>query len=593
MKTEWRFSSRVTGFVTAGLVILITCPAFLAELPQETKEQQNQRMQWWQEARFGMFIHWGLYSIPSGTWQGKKFQGGGEDILTTAKIPLQEYTALAKQFNPKKFNAKEWVSIAKNTGMKYIVMTAKYRDGFCLFDSSFTNFDIKATPFKRDIMKELANECRKQGIKICWYYSVMDWYHPDYLPRGEEKIRPWDARPKDKADFNRYMEYLKSQVNELLTKYGDIGVFWFDGSWEHSEKELRSDEIISTLRRLNPKIIINDRLGIPQDFSIYDQESPPAGNPGRHWEWCMTMNETWGYKSTDMKWKSSKTLIRTLVNAASKGGNYLLNISPTAEGAIPEASVVRLDTTGRWMAKNSESIYGTAASPFKKLPWGCCTAKPGKLYLHVFDWPQRELNVPGLNNTIKNTYILADPKKIPLKTSRIEDTIYIKVPSRAPDTSDTVIVMEIEGEPKVATVPVKANQSGILELNANDADLHGNTIKMEYKSDDFIPTIGQWSNENDTVAWPIETGKAGDFTITMTYSCPEASAGSEIRIIAGDQELLYSIESTPSWDAYTVFEAGKIRFPKAGKYEIWIKPVKIAKDSVMNLRKVEIKSIER
>ena len=431
----------------------------------ESKAAKDARMKWWRQGRFGMFIHWGLYATPAGQWQGKEIGGIGEWIMHRAQIPVDQYEPLAGQFNPVKFNAKEWVKIAKNAGMKYIVITSKHHDGFCLFDSDLTDYDIMdATPFKRDIMKELADQCHRQGIKICWYHSIMDWHHPDYLPR-----RKWEKRPADGADYDRYVAYMKGQLKELVTNYGDIGILWFDGEWEKTWTHERGKDLYDYVRSLQDDIIINNRVdkgrkgmaGLTKkgefrgDYGTPEQEIPATGLPGVDWESCMTMNDTWGFKKNDHNWKSATTLIHNLVDIASKGGNFLLNVGPTAEGLIPAASVERLAAMGKWMDVNGESIYGSKASPFKKLPWGRCTQKKGKLYLHVFDWPKDSvLVVPGLKNKVKKAYLLAGAKGRSLPVSRKAEDVLIELPAKM-DSPATVIVLEIKGSAQVVDAAVR------------------------------------------------------------------------------------------------------------------------------------------
>jgi alpha-L-fucosidase len=412
-----------------------------------------------------MFIHWGLYATPAGQWQGKEIGGIGEWIMHRAHIPVDQYEPLAGQFNPVKFSAKEWVQIAKNAGMKYIVITSKHHDGFCLFDSDLTDYDIMdATPFKRDIMKELADECHRQGIKICWYHSIMDWHHPDYLPR-----RKWEKRPADNADYDRYVAYMKGQLKELVTNYGDIGILWFDGEWEKTWTHERGKDLYDYVRSLQDDIIINNRVdkgrkgmaGLTKkgefrgDYGTPEQEIPATGLPGVDWESCMTMNDTWGFKKNDHNWKSTTILIHNLVDIASKGGNFLLNVGPTAEGLIPAPSVERLAAMGKWMDVNGESIYGTAASPFKSLGWGRCTQKKGKLYLHVFDRPKDGvLVVPGLKNKVKKAYLLAGKKGRSLPVTRKAEDVLIEMPAKT-DSPATVIVLEIKGSAQVVDAAVR------------------------------------------------------------------------------------------------------------------------------------------
>ncbi|HCA80778.1 MAG TPA: hypothetical protein DEP53_13705 [Bacteroidetes bacterium] len=490
----------------------------------ESKVRQEQRMKWWTEARFGMFIHWGLYSIPAGEWKGSTDHA--EWIRTTARIPLQEYDKFVDQFNPVKFNAAEIVRMAKSGGMKYIVITSKHHDGFCLFDSKNTDFDVMSTPFKRDIMKELADACHKEGLKICWYHSIMDWHHPDYLPRRE-----WETgRPTTGADFDRYIEHMKSQLKELLSNYGEIGVLWFDGEWESTWNTKYGTDLYNYVRSLQPNIIINNRVGAGRsgmegftksgefagDFGTPEQEIPATGLPGVSWETCMTMNDHWGFNKHDQNWKSTEDLIRKLADIASKGGNFLLNIGPTAEGLFPQQAIERLGQMGAWMAVNGESIYDTKASPFKSLDWGRCTQKPieggFRLYLHVFDWPKNgKLIVPGILNEPKRAYLLADKEQLHLLVRRQEDALVIDLPSEPQDPINSVVVVDIRGNVDVTSPPEITAGAGIF-IDALDVLVKTDREKVDlkYTLDGSSPTTG-----SSVVTGPIKITT----TTTITARC--------------------------------------------------------------------------
>jgi len=443
------------------------------KIPDVTKpdKKSDNRLEWWQNARFGMFIHWGLYAVPAGEWNGKT--GYGEWIRSSAEIPLEVYDQLRPRFNPVKFDADAWVKMAFEAGMKYIVITSKHHDGFCMFDTKYTDFNIMTTPFKRDPMKELAAACKKYGLKFCFYHSIMDWHHPDYLPRRE-----WEKeRTTAGADFNRYVAYMKAQLKELLTNYGDIGVLWFDGEWENTWNEKYGKEIYNFVRALQPGILVNNRVGAGRldmegltregafggDFGTPEQQIPPTGLPGVAWETCMTMNDHWGYNKADKNFKTAKELIRMLTDIASKGGNYLLNVGPTAEGLIPDESVQLLKAIGAWMKINSQSVYGTQASPFRQTPWGRCTQKLSAtgtiLYLHMFNWPTNGvLKLDGVLNTPEKAYLLADPERNGLKITRLNDALLLSLPTTPPDTINSVIALFLRGKLDQADPPLFATE---------------------------------------------------------------------------------------------------------------------------------------
>jgi alpha-L-fucosidase len=418
----------------------------------ETPEQRDARMAWWRDARFGMFIHWGLYAVPAGEWNGRRTDNIGEWIMKNLRIPIAEYETLLPRFNPVRYDAREWVRIAKDAGVKYIVITSKHHDGFALFDSKVSDYDVMATAFKRDILKELAQACREAGIRLGFYHSILDWHHPD----AQGTAFP-DYEKVKNPNWSRYVEsYMKPQLQELVTGYGPVAVAWFDGDWVAEWSDDQGRALYAWLRGLKPDLIINNRIGAGRqgmkglskagtfggDFGTPEQEVPATGLPGVDWESCMTMNDTWGFKSLDHNWKSTETLVRTLVDIASKGGNLLLNVGPTAEGVIPAPSVERLAGIGRWLRVNGEAIYGTSASPRAAPAWGRITRKPGRLYLHVFDWPAGGTIELPLAAAPARAYLLADPARKPLGTKLANGVLTISLPSAAPDPIASVVALE-------------------------------------------------------------------------------------------------------------------------------------------------------
>lgn len=406
----------------------------------------DNKMQWWKEAKFGMFIHWGLYAVPSGKWADKT--NYGEWIMLSAKIPRAEYAKLAEKFNPTLFNAEEWVKLAKDAGQKYIVLTAKHHDGFALFKSGDPYNVVDATPFKRDVVKEYAEACRKHGIKMGLYYSqAQDWYHPGGAVWNNKE---WDSTHV--ADMNKYIdEVAVPQVKEILANYSDVAVLWWDtpvGMTKTMAKKL--DDVV----KLYPNLITNNRLGagFGGDLETPEQFIPATGFPGRNWEVCMTLNGNWGYNAYDERWKGTKEVVQMLVDIVSKGGNFLLNVGPNPYGLIPEVCQNTLRETGDWLKLNGEAVYGTDASPFPYLYWGRATRKGQKLYLHVFDWPKDGKLIVPMNTKIKSAVLLAAPK-LKLKISKLKGQVLIQLPSYAPDKNVSVVALEFDGEPNVLQAP--------------------------------------------------------------------------------------------------------------------------------------------
>jgi alpha-L-fucosidase len=443
---------------------------------------KDERMAWWREARFGMFIHWGVYSLPAGTWDGRQIGGIGEWIMNRAKIPVVDYQTMAKQFNPVKYDPDAWVRMAKDAGMKYIVITSKHHDGFALFETKASKWNVvDATAYGKDLLKPLAEACKKYGIKLGFYYSqAQDWNNPGgsasrkITKEGwanpdsviidaytKEHHGHWDWRQETKT-FDQYIDDVAvPEVRELLTNYGEVAVLWWDtptGMTDEAATKLQA------LLALQPQIITNDRLkrpNFPGDHKTPEQRIPNLSDlDGTDWETCMTMNGTWGYKSYDHNYKSPETLIRNLLDIASKGGNFLLNVGPTSEGEFPPESVEILARMGEWMKINGEAVYGTKASPWGLFQWGRCTKKETKngtsLYFSVFDWPaDKKLVIPGMTNSVVSAKLLATGVRV--KTSIAEDrTLIITLPATAPDPIASVVRVDVKG--KVENKPVIATK---------------------------------------------------------------------------------------------------------------------------------------
>lgn len=432
---------------TLALIFNLTL-LFSLNAQQESKAERDRRMEWWRDAGFGLFIHWGAYSVPAGNYKGTETKELGEWIMHTLNIPIPDYEEYVRSFNPLKFDAKKWVATAKNAGVKYIVITSKHHDGFCIWDSKITDYDIMdASPFHRDILQELTDACKEAGIRMCFYHSIMDWHQPD-----AESKKNYAHQHTENPDWNKYREtYLKPQIKELMTKY-DPGVMWFDGEWVPEWTEDQGKDLYKMIKEINPNIIINNRIGKGRkgmngmneyedaagDFGTPEQEIL-EGTSSYDWESCMTMNDTWGFKKNDNNWKSSEKLITNLIDVAAKGGNYLLNVGPTAEGLIPAESVKRLDDIGAWMKINSEAIYSTRSRQnYKEGDHYKFTVSKDEKYTYVIadelkghtatikdisPRPGSKLFMLGVKKSLAWTqlsngdYLITLPKKLPGKTA--------------------------------------------------------------------------------------------------------------------------------------------------------------------------------
>ncbi len=463
-----------------------------------------------------MFIHWGIYAVAEGRWDGEHVPGLGEWVMYNAQIPVEEYEKLADQFNPVKFDAEEWVSLAEQAGMKYLVITAKHHDGFAMFDSPSSEYDIvDATPYGHDIMADLAEACQRHGIKLCFYYSqAQDWHHPG----GEghwDRADNWHTKTVAEDQFAAYLEEkARPQVRELLTQYGPIGLIWFDTPVAINAEQ--SQELVDLVHELQPDCLVNGRVGNEKgDYASLGDNQIPRGPVEGDWETPATMNDTWAFKVDDDNWKSTEDLLHLLVDLASKGVNYLLNVGPTAEGLIPPESVERLEEIGAWMDDNSEAIYATDPNPWPwEFEWGRVTAKPGKLFLHMYQWPGR-VSIAGLENEVTRAALLAasdDELDVAQHYDSAADLhmLSIDLPEERPDEPITVVEVQFEGDLDVDTTPAPQT-SGTIVLPGYLADLS----RAEGARIDRAGAVSGWDEPNSLMSWTCVVPEAVEYEVRV------------------------------------------------------------------------------
>jgi alpha-L-fucosidase len=570
------------------LVVAFTCLLLAAGnvagvAAAEAPDQRDLRLQWWREARFGMMMHWGLYSVPAGEWKGLEKQKDlfGEWIMERARIPVREYEPLAKQFNPVQFDAAEWAGIIRQSGMQYLVITAKHCDGFAMFKSRASRYNVvDATPFARDPMAELAAAVPKAGLRLGFYYShCWDWHEPDAL--GNDNT--WDFPDRRHKQVERYLRGKSMpQVRELVAQYRP-SLMWFDVPDDITREQ--SAEFVNIIRSVVPDCIINDRVGNQLGDYATPEQHVPRRAPGGDFEVCMTLNNHWGFDRNDHAWKPAGQVIAILAETAGKGGNLLLNVGPTAEGRLPEPAVKILRDVGAWLERNGESIYGTQAGPLPECSWGWCTAKADTLYLHVLRWPaDGRILVPGLKNDIRGARLLAN-RVVALQTERVGERDWlVHVPAPPPDPLDSVLALTIAGAPRVdRTFVLDPLPGAASRLSCWAAEIHGRSAKRTDLSCDnaSYDAIHSWTNAQDWLSWSFRTPRAATYDVSVTYAAAADSAGNKFTLRVGDRQLTGAVQSTGGPESFKEFRLGAIDIPQAERVAAELRPGSITTGSAL------------
>ena len=548
---------------------------------------QEPRIQSWQNAKFGMFVHWGVYSVPAGVHDGMPVRHLGEWIMYHARIPKADYAKYAGGLAPEGYDPAAWVNLAREAGMKYMVVTAKHHDGFALFDSKVSDWDsVDATPSHRDLLMPLVEECRKQHMPLGFHYSqAQDWWHPG----GARSGNPWDE--SQNGSFDEYLATIAvPQIKELIANYGPVANFFFDTPVQMNAQRAAAIEKI-----LPPFTLTNDRLygGARGSYKTYEGQLPANPDRNRPWELCLSCNDTWGYKSADHNWKSPTVILRTLIDAVSLGGNLLLNVGPDANGRIPEPAVRTLKEIGAWMTRNGESVYDTSHSPYPGVPWkGGCTTRSlstgdSVIYAHLYEWPvDRELRLPGLTNAVLSAKLLPDGPAI--ETVRQGNSLLVRLPA-APDKGIAVVRLEIKGQPVIENPAIEPDRNGRLELTAGRAILSGQNLRQERQQDSPEANIGYWTETGDTAAWRLTLPASGEYGVTWNIACAPRSAGSVISIRNGRNAELgrFEVPSTGAWETFRQVKSGTLKIP-SGLTELRLVPLTKPGLGVVNLRSVSL-----
>jgi alpha-L-fucosidase len=572
-------------------------------------KSHDQRIAWWREAQFGCFIHWGVYSTFGGEWNGKPFRGYAEHMMRSQKIPRAEYVEkVVSIFNPVKFDAEQWVQLIKASGMKYVIITAKHHDGFAMYPSAVTQYNIRdATPFKRDPMRELSDACKRHGIKFGFYYShAIDWEHPngpgndwDYPNPGGDKglhggTQWFDLHPEL---FPRIQSYVNEkaipQILELVKSYRP-DIFWFDTPSRLPLSE--NIRILKAVRQADPNVVINGRLARGQGYSFGDYKNtgdraaeivPTEGD----WETIPTTNESYGYHKHDASHKSVAHFIQLMAKAAARGGNVLMNIGPMGDGLIDSKDAAILRGIGSWLEINGESIYSTERTPLPVQPWGESTLKGNKIFLHVFDWPRDgQLVVGGLKSDVASAYLLGDPKRKTLRTQRFNDSdLTIRLPLTTSDRSNTVIVLELKGEIKSNPVRLLSTRNHANVLRSFDGELHGSRLRF---GDGKAPRayVFEWRDPKEWIGWTVRTNEPAEYEVSLKYTTASTENRGSYAVSIGQHVLQATVIPTRIESEAATVNLGRIKLTP-GNYDVAVKPLEIKGGELMRLFHVTLTAV--
>jgi len=569
--------------------LFTVCSSFAQEelWDKTASGKEHPNIQWFKDAKFGLFIHWGLYSKLGGVWKGKRYYGSGEWIMNQAKIPAADYEKEASNFNPVDFNAEALATLAQDAGIKYVVITAKHHEGFAMYNSKVSDFNIvKATPYKKDPMRLLADATRKRGMKFGFYYSQFaDWHEPN----GGRNNWDFDETKKDYQKY--YTTKAIPQIKELMTNYGSLGLVWFDTPGGLTKQQ--TQQFVDSLRQLQPQCLFSSRvgqgLGDYRDFG--DSEVPPSPifTP---WESIYTHNDSWGYIQQDLNFKTSSQIIQLLAEVASKGGNLMLNVGPDGNGNIPYYAIKYLRETGKWLAKNGESIYGTTYGFIPMQPWGVTTSKPNKLYVHVFNVPDgRQLLLPNFNAPVASVNTLVGEK--PMKWKKFGSDIIIDLGTWDTSSPDNVIVVHYQGAQPTYVQDLPITISPDFQQCKVDAVFAKTFDSAKVKSLTFSHYYGDWKHEtcvtgmvdeSDSIKFNIRVTKPGDYRLVLAYACPSESARQEGNLRLNNTDYLFRTLRTSEYSdsknplMFIEHSIAIVSIPKAGIYPITIYPLQKGKE---------------